>query len=715
MDTEHLPPIEQLEATLSQNKEKLESDSRDSTGAIREHLLHKKIFDVISDKVEFTAGGASLKPGKEDTFIASVSSIDLQKANTEIGKYAGDEYLKQTVDENSKLFASALIYHRGAQNFTIIAEGSNLDASLWRSQEQTIAVSEHELRTSVAYVKLSDVVDLYNSFVEKFENQDEHLRTKIFTELLLKFSEYEREYKIAFDLGEDYLTKGSQGNNEDQTNFLKYVGYVFQGTRFENLDGFKYETPVEKKEVLKEYTQACRMIAEKGAFGEEINKNSYWKLILNDFAKDLAENQRPKMDTTEHSAAKKPKQEFDTFVGEHQTPKHIELSERIYALEKAEFNVNQALRAINAIQKKADENAETHQKPETKICNAIVTINETAAEFNAAIKSLIEIDDLLNPVHIQKMLRDKSSSFALFEDLIKLKLAIEIEQAQIDIELCGVDLMTGLKNKGAFEERLVKMHSSTDESMHVLALDLGFVKYFNKEGNRKIGDATIKAAGFILHSIEENFEGVEVYRTGGDEFSILINGDENQVIKIIEYITRLTEDTGPIPTDKKPLGAYTPEAIQFNYGYCLKVSAEEALKTLGSPERHSFSINDVERLDETSEKFDKEFYTKTLAIVQNMVASLEIDTQKMTSRCEHLRKIINGGDMEHFRTIFPYSGKALQGISPADFEIIVKENPNASDQELAEKINELIDQNKGLTSKRMDIIERVVAEFVAEK
>lgn len=718
MASEHLPPIEQLEAALSQNKEKLENDSRDSTGAIREHLLHKKIFETISDKIEFTKNGAVLKPGKEDTFIVSASSIDLQKANTEIGKYAGDEYLKKTVDENVKVFAAASmetsIYHKGAQNFTVIAEGSDLAAGVWQVQEQTINVANHELRTSVAYVKLSDVVELYNKFAEKFEvdaeNKEEFLQNKVFIELLLKLSEYEREFKIAFDLGNTYFTDETQISPDEQADYLKYVAHVFQDSRFEKLDGFKYETADGKKELLKEYTQACKTIAEKQVFGEEINKNIYWKLVLTEFAKSLAEEHRLKINSTENDLDTLPKQEFDTFVEVHQTPKHIELVENTRALEVATFSINQALSALDSIRKE-NANVEGRQALEENICSGIKVINETVGNFNPGVRSLIETGDLLNPVQIQKMLVEKQSSFALYQDLIKLKLAVEIEQSKIDLDLCKVDLMTGLKNKGSYEEKLNK----TGEATQVLALDLGFVKYFNKEGNRKIGDATIKTAGFILHSLEEIFESVEAFRTGGDEFSILIDGDENKVIEIINYITKLTSEIGPVPIDGRTLGEYTPEAIQFNYGYCLKSSALETLNILRGPDRNYFSAEDLERLEETSEKFDKEFYGRTLAIVQNMMASLEIDSQKMISRCGHLRKIINSGDTEHFKAIFPYSGKALQGIPLDEFETVVKENPEFTDQELAEKINELIDKNGGLTSVRLSTVERVVAEFVAEK
>ena len=120
-------------------------------------------------------------------------------------------------------------------------------------------------------------------------------------------------------------------------------------------------------------------------------------------------------------------------------------------------------------------------------------------------------------------------------------------------------------------------------------------------------------------------------------------------------------------------------------------------------------------MDEISEKFDKGFYAKTLAIVQNMIANLEIDAQKMTSRCDHLRKIIRSENMSHFKAIFPYSGKTLRGISSDEFETIVRKNPNYTGQEITKKINELIDQNKNTVSTHMSIIERIVTEFVSEK
>jgi diguanylate cyclase (GGDEF)-like protein len=95
------------------------------------------------------------------------------------------------------------------------------------------------------------------------------------------------------------------------------------------------------------------------------------------------------------------------------------------------------------------------------------------------------------------------------------------EKAERDlIHAANHDSLTGLSNRGAFQERLDAAVANTDLSLCVLLLDLDEFKAINDTLGHDAGDSLLEAAAVRLTRIVPN-RGF-VARLGGDEFAIVV-------------------------------------------------------------------------------------------------------------------------------------------------------------------------------------------------
>ena len=106
-------------------------------------------------------------------------------------------------------------------------------------------------------------------------------------------------------------------------------------------------------------------------------------------------------------------------------------------------------------------------------------------------------------------------------ELITVYLAAEISNHQLMDkleEMSTSDALTGLKNRTAMLRRMENMSS---ECFGVINLDLNGLKRVNDTGGHDAGDRLLVAAAEALKKI---FYFSDIYRTGGDEFIVLIPG-----------------------------------------------------------------------------------------------------------------------------------------------------------------------------------------------
>lgn len=99
-------------------------------------------------------------------------------------------------------------------------------------------------------------------------------------------------------------------------------------------------------------------------------------------------------------------------------------------------------------------------------------------------------------------------------------------------DIAFLDELTGIGNRSAFAryemdlEALIKeLSAKADDSQSIIyaSLDLNDLKYVNDNLGHAIGDVYIKTAARILRT---SFHSANIYRVGGDEFSLFITGKD---------------------------------------------------------------------------------------------------------------------------------------------------------------------------------------------
>ena len=102
-------------------------------------------------------------------------------------------------------------------------------------------------------------------------------------------------------------------------------------------------------------------------------------------------------------------------------------------------------------------------------------------------------------------------------------------QTEIVRHLAYNDGLTGVGNRTAFEERLDALDKDRDKSagIGIIMFDVNDLKFVNDNLGHHFGDdMLIKSADIICESFES--PGAECFRIGGDEFAVLLNGDDLQ-------------------------------------------------------------------------------------------------------------------------------------------------------------------------------------------
>ncbi len=113
------------------------------------------------------------------------------------------------------------------------------------------------------------------------------------------------------------------------------------------------------------------------------------------------------------------------------------------------------------------------------------------------------------------------------------------------IQMAYTDPLTGIKNKHAYIEAEEKMNQRiADRSVHefaVMVFDLNGLKHINDTKGHDMGDKFIKAASKLIC---DKFKHCPVYRIGGDEFAIIMEGEdyENRTRLQMEFDREIDEN-----------------------------------------------------------------------------------------------------------------------------------------------------------------------------
>ena len=163
----------------------------------------------------------------------------------------------------------------------------------------------------------------------------------------------------------------------------------------------------------------------------------------------------------------------------------------------------------------------------------IIEENDEGQEFLQLIKELLFYDDgrvrgiiaLINNVTEQELLRRR-----LREQMI-------------------TDQLTGVYNRGYFQEYARKIESEMTYPCSIIAADCDNLKYINDTFGHLEGDDYIRLCAFLLRTILPN--GSDIFRTGGDEFLAILPGvDEDHAKK---YISKMEANQDSYLVKGQPL------------------------------------------------------------------------------------------------------------------------------------------------------------------
>lgn len=108
------------------------------------------------------------------------------------------------------------------------------------------------------------------------------------------------------------------------------------------------------------------------------------------------------------------------------------------------------------------------------------------------------------------------------------------------------DIMTGLKSRFAFEEKMNELKKSPKDAS-IMSCDLNDLKKVNDTMGHAYGDAMIKKAGEVLKSY---FREADVFRTGGDEYVVIsekiIEDAYIENFRYREYFIEMSDEKIPL-------------------------------------------------------------------------------------------------------------------------------------------------------------------------
>lgn len=110
--------------------------------------------------------------------------------------------------------------------------------------------------------------------------------------------------------------------------------------------------------------------------------------------------------------------------------------------------------------------------------------------------------------------------------------------ADIQMIYAYSDQLTGLKNRRSYEEELRKLSGNVPADLCLIVADLNGLKEMNDTRGHDAGDRLIAGAAKCLTDAFDNTDGI--YRTGGDEFCILLHGTEEEVASRLEKLDQLS-------------------------------------------------------------------------------------------------------------------------------------------------------------------------------
>lgn len=122
--------------------------------------------------------------------------------------------------------------------------------------------------------------------------------------------------------------------------------------------------------------------------------------------------------------------------------------------------------------------------------------------------------------------------------------------------LASTDSLTGLKNRKAFDQLWDKLQIQPGSEVGLYIIDVNGLKVVNDQRGHEQGDLLIKDAGKLLNKCTQGIT-KQVFRIGGDEFAILLNG------KDLQFADKLTTNL----VQQQRAACNDNAKVNFSFGY----------------------------------------------------------------------------------------------------------------------------------------------------
>ncbi len=261
----------------------------------------------------------------------------------------------------------------------------------------------------------------------------------------------------------------------------------------------------------------------------------------------------------------------------------------------------------------------------------------------------------------------------------KLQFLTEAVAREQDRQQGLVDPLTGLKERDSFETDLEKhvgdvlrnKEVQSDETLHVVRIDLGMLNAVNAEGGRPKGDAYKKfiaqhlinplsrenysSEDFLTRFIYEKFDFFQAYILGGDEFALLIKGKHQDVV---DYMSGIKERLEKVPSEELDL---LPKRFFVQ---------RTDLMDWGISELDSRMLSDFSAINDSIPRPEKaEGSVKRCAKFLNEIADTISDMTKMHKRISMLIGLLKTeGKTQKYIHLSMFSKKAVGGISDTELQ-----------------------------------------------
>lgn len=333
----------------------------------------------------------------------------------------------------------------------------------------------------------------------------------------------------------------------------------------------------------------------------------------------------------------------------------------------------------------------------------------------------------LEPTTGEKEIKSKSNEVLRLEALVagdpenklvaaRLKLA-RSEQHNVEVKRNSA---TGLYERGMLFGEM-KSRLAEGKPITVVAIDMAKLKYFDKEGGRRTGNAAILAAARMMDAAVREVDPslkAEAYRTGGDEFALTLRTDDQEIVRKVQNQIREMARKMPIPAlDQGRTQKYRSEKLDFNFG---TYSAHDMVSFRQELTDAQFHL----QADESDPSAKVEESADYLFRIADRQVEIEKTIQRFMflTRRYHLESTGKEKPKGNYETLENYSAKAIGDEGPKMIRQWVNEFSVKSDKgedldwgALQRRVLEHVIEKMEKEAKEGEFIDRLLESTVRER